>query len=345
MDKVFIAGGTGMLGAAAAQAFANEGVQVVVSSRKEKDPTGERLETSSDLIQLERVDLLDGEAVAAIYAKHKFDGVVFLAQTHQLARSRDTVNQIYPILINCLEYARKAGVKRFVFGSSLAIYGGAEPSMNEQTKFSMRVNGSGMIVKYEIAVKRATEIIALDYGQEFQFGLSVLPGDKPSSKHELEVVALRSSMMFGPGYYAMGSPLGVGAHVAAGRLPTFKGHLGYGGVPVERLWAATAPIPASYVKDNADCIKTAMLADTLKNYIYNICSGFPCNARAQFDALLSAVPDCADRMGITRDEIRDKTYDRGFNGDLFAQDFGWKSSYSLESALVDYIEWLKDHPL
>lgn len=345
MDKVFVAGGTGMLGAETALALANAGVDVVVSSRKDKDPTGDRLEQASSRIKVEKLDLVDGDAIAALYKKHQFTGVVFLAQTHQFARTRDEANQIYPILINCLEHARKNGVKRFILGSSLAIYGGEDPPISEDVKFPTRVGESATLVKFEITVKRVLENIALDYGQPFQQGMSIVQGETPFSQHELEVAALRSPMMFGPGYYAMGSPLGVGAHVAAGNIPMFKGHIGYANLPVEMLWAVAAPVPSSYVKVNADCIKTAIMADALKGYVYNIGGGFPCNARKQFDALMEAAPGCADRMGITREELPDEDHNMGFDSGLFAKDFDWTPNYTLESSLADYIAWLKDNKI
>lgn len=345
MDKVFIAGGTGMLGAETALALADAGIDVVVSSRKDKDPTGERLEQASSRIKVEKLDLVDGDAIAALYQKHKFTGTVFLAQTHQFAKTRDDANQIYPILINCLENARKTGGKRFILGSSLAIYGGEGPPISEAAKFPTRVGESPTLVKFEVTVKRVLETIALDYGQPFQQGMSIVPGDVPFTQHELEVAALRSPMMFGPGYYAMGSPLGVGVHVAAGNIPKFKGHIGYAGLPVETLWAVAAPVPTSYVKVNADCIKTALVADSLKNHIYNIGAGFPCNARKQFDALIAAAPGCADRMGIGREDLPDEDHDMGYYSGLFENDFNWSSTFSLEEALADYLAWLKDHKI
>lgn len=59
MNKVFIAGGTGFLGAAIAQNFADAGIEVVVSSRKKQDATGDWLEAYSQLIKVAKVDLLD----------------------------------------------------------------------------------------------------------------------------------------------------------------------------------------------------------------------------------------------------------------------------------------------
>ncbi len=349
MEKIFIAGGTGMLGAATARAFAAAGTPVVVSSRKDRDEIGETLEAESDLIKLERVDLLDAESVQTLFAKHNFTGMVMVVHTHQYAKTRDKNNEIYPITINCLETARKSGVKRVVFGGSMAVYGGLIPPFTEEVTFPPEVVAAttadeALVLKFEVATKRALEIIILDYGQNFQMGLSVPPGTEKPEPHELEVVVLRAPMMFGPGYQALGSPLSVAAHVAAGRLPRFAGHIGYGGAPVEKFWGALASIPTNYVKDNAECIQIAMAAENLNHNIYNISSGFPCSPRAQLQAVLTVAPDCADQVGIAPSDLPEAEFDLGFNGDLFAQDFGWRSSYTLETALADYIQWLKAHP-
>ncbi|MEL7028528.1 MAG: NAD-dependent epimerase/dehydratase family protein [Pseudomonadota bacterium] len=187
MDKVFIAGGTGMLGAATARAFAAAGTQVVVSSRKDRDAVGDALAAESNLISVEFADLQDAESVNALFAKHRFTGVVMVVHTHQYATTRDKNNEIYPITLNCLETARKHGVKRVVFGGSMAVYGGLAPPLTEAVAFPPEVAAASpadeqLMLKFEVATKRALEIIVLDYGQNFQMGLSVPPGPKSPSR-------------------------------------------------------------------------------------------------------------------------------------------------------------------
>lgn len=349
MDKVFIAGGTGMLGAATARAFAAEGIEVVVSTRKDKDEVGEALAAESDLITVERVDLLNADAVKTLFTKHAFSGMVMVVHTHQYAQTRDKNNEIYPITLNCLETARKTGVRRVVFGGSMAVYGGLMPPFHEDVAFPPLVAAANeveekVMLKFEVATKRALELMILDYGQDFQMGLSVPAGTVKPEPHELEVVILRAPMMFGPGYQALGSPLGVAAHVAAGRIPRLKGYPGYGGAPIEQLWAGLSIMPVNYVKDNAACIRITMTASTLKHNIYNINSGFQRGPRAQLEALLRIAPGCADRIGLTPQELPDAGPDIGFTSARFTQDFGWTSPFTLESALADYLDWLKHNP-
>lgn len=349
VDRVFIAGGTGMLGANTARAFADVGVEVVVSSRKDSDPAGQLLEDYSDRIRVEKLDLRDAEGVKNVFQRHQFDGLVFVAHTHQYALRRDTANEVYPILLNCLEIGRKERVKRVVFGSSMAVYGGLTPPFDETVTFPpaiMEPPGADRRVmkRFEVSLKRATEIIALDYGQPFQMGLSVPTGTDNPDPYDMEVVALRAPMMFGPGYRALGSALGIAAHVAAGRLEGFKGQPAYGDIPVETLWQGLASIPVNYVKDNAAAIRVAMLADALPGPVYNISSGFSRSPREQLKALFAVAPDCADRMGITPEDLPMAEADLGFNGSRFERDFGWTSPHTLESALSDYIEWLQTHP-
>lgn len=342
MERVFIAGGTGMLGAATAQSLADAGTRVVVSSRKTHDPVGDRLEDYSDLITVEQVDLLDAEAVDGIFATHQFDGMVMLAQSHQHALTRRQNNQIYSIVLDTFETARRHEVRRVVLGGSYAIYSGMKPPLNEDVTFSPETTNVD-IVRFEVATKRALEIIALDYGTEFEMGLSILPGTQNPEPHDLEVVVLRSPMMFGPGYYALGSPLGSGAHFAAGRLSNFKDHVGYGGLTLPELWKLIGPVPTNYVRDSAECIQIVMNAASVPRRIYNLYSDFPKNSRAQLEALLHVAPHCADTIGLTLDDLPSRDFDLGFNGERFAQDFGWSSSYTLESALEEYVAWLADN--
>lgn len=337
-----------MLGAATARNLADHGICSVVSTRKDTDPVGTQLRAYSDLIEVARIDLLDAGAMAQLFARHNFDGLAIAVHTHQHALTRDQNNQIYPIILNLFETARKAGVKRVAYGGSMASYGGLVPPYTEDVPFPAEVTAAsaadeGVMIKFEVATKRALEIIALDYGQSFQMGLSVPPGTSKPEPHELEVAILRAPMMFGPGYAAVQSPLGSASHFAAGRLPKFAGHVAYGGAPVEKLWEALAPIPVSYVKDNADCMRIALTADTLPHKIYNVCSGFPCSPRQQLQALINVAPQAAGTMGVTPQDLPDTAPDLGFNNRRFSEDFGWASGYTLETALADYLDWLCDH--
>lgn len=348
MEKIFIAGGTGMLGAATARAFAEKGIPVVVSTRKEIDTVADQLKSESDLIEVECLDLLNLESVQSVFSKHGFTGMVMVVHTHQYARTRDKNNEIYPITLNLLETARKRGVKRVVYGGSMAAYGGLVPPFTEDATFPPIVRGAteadeGVMIKFEVATKRALELMILDYGQNFQMGLSVPPGAPKPEPHELETVVLRAPMMFGPGYQALGSPLGVATHVAAGKIPQFKGYLGYGGAPIELFWAGLAMMPVNYVKDNATCIQIAMTAPELKHSIYNISSGFTRSPKAQLEALLKIAPQAAERFGITPEDLPVAAEDVGFNGARFEADFGWTSPHTLDTALADYLEWLKQN--
>lgn len=336
-----------MLGANTALSLANAGIEVIASTRKETDPIATWLTAQNDLVRIENVELGDPAAVRKVFERHQIDGMVLVAHTHQYARTRDKNNEIYPIMLNCLESARKTGVKRTIFGGSMAVYGELMPPFNEDVRFPPEVHdsplGEGLVLKFEVATKRALEIITLDYGTPFQMGLSVPVGTENPEPHTMEVAVLRAPMMFGPFYQALGSPMGIAAHVAAGKLDRFLGAPGYGGAPIEKFWAALASVPINYVKDNADCIRIAMTAGALPHSVYNISSGFTRSPRAQLEALLAIAPDCADRIGLTPNDLPDEGVDIGFNSDLFEKDFGWRSSYTLENALADYIKWLSSN--
>jgi nucleoside-diphosphate-sugar epimerase len=49
-------------------------------------------------------------------------------------------------------------------------------------------------------------------------------------------------------------------------------------------------------------------------------------------------------MQLNPEMLREEPYPTtSFNGDLLAQDTGWKSGYSFEGAVEDYVRWLQDH--
>ncbi|MEM9401267.1 MAG: NAD(P)-dependent oxidoreductase [Pseudomonadota bacterium] len=350
MKRVLLAGGTGFVGLNAARAFSERGVSVVLTSRKRFDQAGEALASDNELIGIEYVNLQDSAEVFDLYCRHQFDGLVFLAHTHQYARSRAANNAIYPILLNCLEGARSTGVRRLVLASSKAIYGGLNPPFDERATFPAKVSYKGTMVdklklprfpEFETTVKRTVEMIAFDYSIPLPASTSGLAG--ASEKIAMDVVSLRFPLQWGPGYTAMGNQFSLVAHTAAGRIDSLKGRTGYLGLPITEFWNLLSGSPTSNVKDSASAIVTTMLADTLPNSIYNVCSGFSHIAREQLEAVYKIAPYARDAIGIDPGELdADGIPDNGFNSNLLCSDFGWQPAHeSFDEAFSEYLAWLK----
>ena len=72
MSKILIAGGTGFVGQNTAKLYADSGIPVVVTTRKENDPVAQKLREYSDLISIAKVDLSREEETASLFAEHQF---------------------------------------------------------------------------------------------------------------------------------------------------------------------------------------------------------------------------------------------------------------------------------
>ncbi|WP_189173002.1 UDP-glucose 4-epimerase GalE [Streptomyces lasiicapitis] len=118
-----ITGGAGYIGAHAARAMAGSGERVVVLDDVSSGMP-ERLPADIPLI---RGTSLDGEFVRRVLAEHAVTGVVHLAARKQVGESVEQPLRYYREniggLTTLLEAVVDAGVGRFVFSSSAAVYG------------------------------------------------------------------------------------------------------------------------------------------------------------------------------------------------------------------------------
>ncbi|WP_435610333.1 UDP-glucose 4-epimerase GalE [Streptomyces sp. C10-9-1] len=118
-----ITGGAGYIGSHVVKAMADAGERVVVlDDLSTGDPA--RLPAG---VPLERGSVLDGELVARVLRDHAVDGIVHVAGKKQVGESVERPLHYYREnvtgLQTLLEAAADAGVRRFLFSSSAAVYG------------------------------------------------------------------------------------------------------------------------------------------------------------------------------------------------------------------------------
>ncbi|WP_330309001.1 MULTISPECIES: UDP-glucose 4-epimerase GalE [unclassified Streptomyces] len=118
-----ITGGAGYIGAHVARAMAEAGERVVALDDLSSG-VPKRLPESIPLVQ---GSSLDGDLLKRVFAEHAVTGVVHLAARKQVGESVAQPTRYYQEnvggLATLLEAAAGAGVKRFVFSSSAAVYG------------------------------------------------------------------------------------------------------------------------------------------------------------------------------------------------------------------------------
>lgn len=305
-------GGMGFIGLHTARAFLDAGQDVVVTyhaNRREPDfiqpEIGKR-------VQVEQLDVVDGNRVKQLVDQYKPEGVVYLAVPALAGVSpADEFQTNTAGYLNVLEACRAAGVRRLSVTSSVAIYNNVKqrPWTEDLTFGSESTNPTE-------AYKKGLEILGLFFAQ----------------KTSMDVVMLRVAGIFGPLYHSMANLPSRLAHGAAhGNPPNFEG-MRYG--PPK----ADDGGDACYVKDCAYGIQLVHSAPTLQHKIYNIGSGKVTRNAELVEAIREVVPEFqADLPPGGNAEGRYMSIDR------VSSELGYKPKYGPEKGLAEYVEWLRSH--
>jgi nucleoside-diphosphate-sugar epimerase len=161
---VLITGALGFVGRAAREALRDADCRVI-SADVTSDAAGDQVHC--DITNVAQVDNL--------FSQHRIDAVVHLAAILPTAAQRDPARATQVNVagsLNLLEAARKCGVRRFVFGSSLSVYGTypAEHVVNESDRTAPEdVYGAGKVFVEQLgeAYRRANglEFVSLRIGR------------------------------------------------------------------------------------------------------------------------------------------------------------------------------------
>lgn len=182
--RLLITGGAGFIGSRAAKKFVKQGHQVIIMSRNPKieDP---------DLVSKVKVvsgDLRDFSDVMRIVAENKPDTIIHTAYALTAAGE---ANPHWAIQVNVLgtnniyESARLYGVKRVIFGSSIAAYG------------PLQMYGERVVKEDDLLPKAPTIYGATKALNEFMAA-------KFEALYGVEIPSLRISAVYGTGRAARG---------------------------------------------------------------------------------------------------------------------------------------------
>ncbi|MEV5726970.1 MULTISPECIES: UDP-glucose 4-epimerase GalE [Streptomyces] len=124
-----ITGGAGYIGAHVARAMTGAGERVVALDDLS---AGVPARLPAD-VPLVRGSSLDGELLKRVFAEHEVTGVVHLAARKQVGESVDRPTRYYQEnvggLATLLDAVAEAGIRRFLFSSSAAVYGNPEVNL------------------------------------------------------------------------------------------------------------------------------------------------------------------------------------------------------------------------
>ena len=130
-DKILVTGAAGLIGSWLSAGLVNKGYEVVGADNLQ----GSDKDNVSADIKFIKVDLTDPVKVDEVFKRERF-GMVF----HTAASAREGLSQFSPRLIaqtnyclsmNVIEQSIKYGVNKFIYLSSMSVYGNHEPPFKE----------------------------------------------------------------------------------------------------------------------------------------------------------------------------------------------------------------------
>lgn len=187
--KVLLTGGSGFVGINIAEALLETGDKVVVYSRRPMpQEAAQELSTLPGELRWAKGDVSDKQRLLDVLREEKIDYVVHAAAiTPGLARETEDMASVIRVnvlgTITTLEAAREHNVKRFVYVSSVAVYGDASQNCDPVYESAPK----NPHTTYELS-KFATENLVRRYRE----------------LHGMDIVALRLGDVFGAWEYRTG---------------------------------------------------------------------------------------------------------------------------------------------
>jgi UDP-glucose 4-epimerase len=305
--KILITGGSGFIGLHTAHALLETGHDIVITQFRVGRDLAALHGYGADRIARESLDISSPFATSDIVQRHGVEGIIHLAVPGRGALSTGEEFRINTVgLHNVLEAARLAGVKRVIYASSVTVYGSlASGPFSEDQPFPVTS-------KNEVeAFKKSGEILALHY----------------ADRTSLDVVCARIAYIYGPLYHSMVNPPSRMVHAAVEGKP---GHF-------DRIPAGDEH-DYCYVKDAGAGLALLQTAPALRHRVYNVGSGRATSNEQLAAAVRKAVPSADIELGTGKPATQPSPY---MTLDRMTADTGYKPQYDIESAIADYVAFLR----
>lgn len=306
---ILVTGGLGFIGTHVTRALLDLGESCVVPWRRSAE-RAKLLGAGQGELVLERLDVLDGEALLDLGKRYPITGVTHLAGVGLGAvPTLDALSGNVQALVNVLRAADAWGVSRVGVASTIGVYGGVAGNPLHED-MPLPAESPHMIP----AAKKAMEILAL----------------RAAADAGYDVVNLRIGAIWGP----LGRndspffPIPRMVHAAvAGEDPGF---------PPDRVPYAESGIDACYVKDCARAIALLQTAPALRHHTYNVGNGYATTNGEIAAAIRALIPDA--RTGVAEGGPGDPLH---LDTTRLREDTGFRPSYDAGRAVGDYVGWLR----
>lgn len=303
---IMVTGGTGFIGSRLVRKLVNQGEEVVI------------FDISSNLKFLkdikEKIKFVQGDIT-------NLNGIIDALKVHDVeyiynyAALLSGVCRVVPVraakvngigMVNVLEASRLFDVKKVVFTSSIAVFGGLPGDINDDSP------------KYPISPYGALKLLGELYGLWYQ------------RTYGLDFRGVRYPLLYGSGdpyaYHMLSQLI---ENPALDKPVKFR-------FPSNRIghWL--------YVKDAVNATLLVLNAEEskVKKRVYNI-EGVACSFQDVADIVRKIIPDADIKFAP---EEKGPPRSRQFHGTYLKEELGWKPSYTIEKGVKDTIDEIKRNP-
>jgi UDP-glucuronate 4-epimerase len=299
-EVVLVTGVEGLIGYAVAKRLLGFGTAVIGMDQRIHDAALLGIATI-------QADLGDVHALYAAFLEHRCTGIVHCGAVSGPMLARDAPELLFRTnvagTLNLLEVARRARARRFVFCSSLMVYGANDGSALHEDSPLLPSDAYG-------ASKVAAETIVNAY----------------AAHHGLDAVSARLAWVYGP---RRQTPCGLRMMLSdalAGRPTKLES-----GLSSVRQYV--------HVDDVAAALIALLQAPHLPRRIYNVSGGDFRPFVEVVDAVRRLFPSADITVGDAKDP--DDPPMGPLSIAAISKDFGWRPSIPLAEGLRNYAEWLR----
>ncbi|TCO60998.1 NAD-dependent epimerase/dehydratase family protein [Actinocrispum wychmicini] len=314
---ILVTGGLGFIGLHTTRALLDLGESCVLGQRR---PDGPPADLADRQVVVDRVDINNEAELLAVGDRHKITGIVHLAGSMPWPRGADMPVAEEPVgdaraalnsLFNVMHAAREWDVPRVTVASTIGVYGGVAGAGPRFEDMPLPMT-SGHVIP---AFKKIGELL----------------NDYLADTTGLDIVNLRIGAIWGPGGRPTSPFFAVPQLVRAAINGTTP--------DLSRMTSpayAEDAIDLCYVKDCGRAIALLQLADRLNHRTYNVSAGRATTNAELIAAIRQVVPDA--RIDLPSGGDGEQSY---LDITRIGQDTGYRPAYDTETAVADYIDWLR----
>jgi UDP-glucose 4-epimerase len=320
-----VLGGTGFLGLHAAGQILERGERVVVTShRRNRETPVLRAAVERGDATIEPVDLRDREQVFALVEKYKPDSILDISgyPPKELSPAEEISTRITNY-VNMFEAAREYDVPRLTLTSSFDVYYGLDPALmpfREDQLVPLQEDVDNYMV--QSWAKKTLEVVASMYRR--QTGL--------------EIVTVRPTGAYGPMYRTfLNVPSRLVRAAARGETPDFSDRVD--GVPL-----ADFGYDQLYAKDVGRAIAAVHLESKPRHTIYNVGAGEVLTNAQVLAAIQKAVPGFECELAPSGEGV-EMPLGMVVDTTRLREEFSYAPKYTVDQAIAEYVDWLREHPI